>query len=84
LSLTNSVCKEAKLRVEKTFTWAIQTLVKIDKAKNIMNNDYYKTYSKDNLSQAFLQVIDVVKSNLTDLNENVLFFVLNIPLIPSL
>ena len=39
-----------------------------------MNNDYYKEYSKENLAQAFLQVINTVKSHLTDLNENVSFY----------
>jgi len=40
----------------------------------MMNNDYYKEYSKENLAQAFLQVINTVKSHLTDLNENVSFY----------
>lgn len=70
LETVSDAYKNAKLVVEKTYSWIMQVLIKNDKAKKIFNNKYYEMYPKDKLSSAFLKVIETIKSDLSELKEN--------------
>ena len=63
--------KQAKLMVEKTYGWTMQALIKIDKAKKVYTNKHYEENSKEKLSEAFLKLLETVKSNIAALKEQV-------------
>jgi len=64
LHLRTETYKQAKLKIEKVRDWSIKSLLKIDKAQNILTNDHYQAFPKDKVVESFLKVIDTVNQHL--------------------
>lgn len=67
LAATSEKYKKAKLVVEKTYAWTIKTLQKLDKVidKNYKPSKYYMdAYPRENIMDAFLRTIEIVKGQL--------------------
>jgi len=64
LHLRTETYKQAKLKIEKVRDWSIKSLLKIDKAQNILTNDHYQAFPKDKVVESFLKVIDSVNQHL--------------------
>jgi hypothetical protein len=65
--------KQAKLVLEKIYSWSIKTLIKIDKAQKIMGHNYYEKYPKERgpevVSQAFMKVLETLKTTLASVKD---------------
>lgn len=82
LAEKNESYQKAKLVLEKTYTWAIKTLLKLDKvvissflfiikAQNVMKNNYAEMYPKEKVVDAFVKVLENIKTHLAAIKEQV-------------
>jgi len=69
LESASEATKQSKLVMEKAYSWSLQTLIKIDKAKKIINNKHYSQYPKEKFVDAFLKVMETVNEQLSALKE---------------